>query len=73
VTKVDSDGKVTEVSGLGGLEAALHSDSPTPGPGGAWLYSDATVEYYTKSNDKRSEERKSDEAGKIKNYKKDKR
>jgi hypothetical protein len=44
VTRVDSTGKVTEVSGLGGIEMKEHTDTPAT----AWGNPDATVEYYKK-------------------------
>jgi RHS repeat-associated protein len=71
VTNTDSDGNVTEVSGLGGIEPRAHSDSPTPGPGGAWDNPTSTVEYYTKDGDKRSDKRRKKDAEKVKKYDKE--
>jgi RHS repeat-associated protein len=70
VTKTEGEGTVTEVSGLGGIQTQAHSDPPTPG-GGAWPFPDSTVEYYTKPDDKRSDERRQEDAEKIKKHKKD--
>jgi hypothetical protein len=71
VTAVDDKDKVTEVSGLGGLEPQSHSDKPQPGPGGAWADPSAKVEYYHKQDDKRTEQQRKEDAAKIKEYKKE--
>ncbi|MCX7112849.1 MAG: hypothetical protein NTX45_22565, partial [Proteobacteria bacterium] len=44
VTKVDALGKVTEVSGLGGLEPAEHTNTPDTG----WGRPNASKEYYSR-------------------------
>ena len=44
VTKVDALGKVTEVSGLGGIESVEHTDTPDTG----WRDSSASKEYYSR-------------------------
>jgi RHS repeat-associated protein len=70
VSQTDSDGNVTEVAGLGGIQPAAHSDNPKPGPSGAWHDPNATVEYYTKPDDKRSDKQRKNDVEKIKKFKK---
>jgi hypothetical protein len=55
VTKVDKSGKAMEVSGLGGLETAAHTNPPMPGPGGGWSDPAATVEFFTKSGGEKAQ------------------
>jgi hypothetical protein len=44
VSGVDSNGNVTSVTGLGGLETTEHTDAPAD----AWSDPNATIDYYTK-------------------------
>ena len=71
VSGVDEKGTVTEVSGLGGLEPAAHSDKPQPGPEGAWKDPNAKVEYYHKGDDKRTPDEKTQHVKDLKEYKKE--
>ena len=64
VTGVDADGKVTEVSGLGGTEPRAHSDSPESiqRSFGDLIKAPVTVEYYRDSNPDRPISEKVDRA-----------
>jgi hypothetical protein len=66
VTGVDDKGKVTEVSGLGGIEK--QSESATP-DATKEKYDASSVTYYRK-DDQRTSEKKKEDAEKVKQYKK---
>lgn len=67
VTGVDDKGKVTEVSGLGGIEK--QSESTTPNATKE-KYDASTVSYYHK-DDQRTDKQKKQDAERVKEYKKD--
>ncbi len=72
VTGVDpGTGDVNEVSGLGGLEPAAHSDAPTPGPGGGWPDPKATIEYYKRPAGARTDEQRQRDVRRSKGFVKD--
>jgi len=70
VTDVDDKGSVVGVSGLGGLAMKSQTRPPTPGTGGAWYDPKSKPQYYTRRNDKRSQDQRRKDADRVRDYEK---
>jgi RHS repeat-associated protein len=64
------DGKVAEVSGLGGVQSRSQSSPPEAGWTPSKQKSKVTIRYYRKSSDDRTEEQRKKDANRIKEYEK---
>jgi len=64
IVGIDAEGNVTEVAGLGGVQVA----SSTTSPSGAWP--NATITYYHKAKDTRTAQQRQDNLNRVKTYNK---